>query len=153
MFRVSLQFFSVVLFLAACSPATNTPARLEVADLVGLWNSSENNGAKTDVMYTRISSNGGIIEYDFDGDLVDQGLPCYQVETGSIRALGNNRFLISDDMHEGSAFKVEVELLDAGHALKVSFIENATGQVTMSQIWTREPDASILDKEPACKQE
>ena len=41
-----------------------------MSDLIGLWNSSENNGVKTDVIYTRVTSGGSIIEYDFDGDEV-----------------------------------------------------------------------------------
>jgi len=47
---------------------------------------------------------------------------------------------------------VELELLDAGQALKIYFMDKEIPSKTLrSQIWTREPDTSILDDEPSCK--
>ena len=109
-------------------------------------------------MYTRISSAGGIIEYDYDGDEVDQGLSCYQIDTGHVKALQGSRFLVTTDMHASAQFEVELELLDAGNALKIYFIDSNDidgdgdrAETYESQIWTRESDATILNNEPTCK--
>jgi len=123
-----------------------------LGDLVGLWNSSEREGDKTDTIYTRVTSDGAIIEYDYDGDEVDKGLSCYQIVTGSLEKLSSNRYLVNVDMHDNKQFEVELELLDAGQALKIYFMDKETPSKTLkSQIWTRESDASILDNEPSCK--
>ena len=144
--------------LASCSPPSGDANRAVMSDLVGLWNSSEIILNKTDIMYTRISSAGGIIEYDFDGDDVDQGLSCYQIDTGHVKPLQGSRFLVTTDMHANTQFEVELELLDAGNALKIYFIDSndidGDGDRTEtyeSQIWTRESDAAILNNEPTCK--
>jgi hypothetical protein len=151
--------------------------RLTVSNLVGLWNSSEKHGAKTDVMYTRISSTGDIIEYDFDGDEVDQGLNCYHINSGKVVPIKDNLFTITADMHNGQTFEVELELLDAGHALQITFLKGAgskggvlsgrdlvegnhpgegaearteEGAAASSQIWTRMRNSSVLENEPSC---
>ncbi len=154
--------------------------QVTISNLVGLWNSSEKHGAKTDVIYTRISSTGDIIEYDFDGDEVDQGLNCYHINSGKIMPNKNNFFTITADMHQDQMFEVELELLDAGHALKIYFsTENVSGDNSgtvlknfataspdsekdamdngmhpaksmSSQIWTRMRNSSVLQNEPSC---
>ena len=144
----------VVLFLlsiTACSQTGNDPTLVEMSDLIGLWDSSEKQGADTDIIYTRVSSDGSIIEYDFDGDDIDKGLNCYQINSGSVKNIGLNHFLVTADMHEKKEFQVELELLDAGHALKIYFMdENDPAKTVKSQIWTRIADETMLDKEPSC---
>lgn len=144
--------------LVSCSPPSGDDSRAEMSDLVGLWNSSEIIKNKTDIMYTHISSAGGIIEYDYDGDEVDKGLNCYQIDTGHVKPLQGSRFLVTTDMHANTQFEVELELLDAGNALKIYFIDSNDidgdgdrAETYESQIWTRESDSSILENEPACK--
>jgi len=150
MFAIRL-FFLIVLPLLTASCSSNQSDSISVNELVGLWNSSENVNGKADVIYTRVNSDGSIIEYDFDGDDVDKGLNCYQIVTGSFTALSGNRFLIDVDMHDNKQFEVELEILDAGHALKIYFMGKETPSKTLkSQIWTRESDTSILDSEPSC---
>jgi len=103
------------------------------------------------VIYTRVTSEGAVIEYDFDGDEVDDGLMCYQVVTGTVSNITANRFLVTTDMHAGKQFEVELELLDAGNALKIYFLDsNDPARTIKSQIWTRVADDSLLDKEPSC---
>lgn len=154
----SYHLVFIVVFIAACSPTGSDPTRVEVSDLVGLWNSSETSNARKDVMYTRIHRNGGILEYDFDGDAVDQGLSCYQIDSGSIKHIEANRFLITAEMHANKQYEVEMELLDNGYALNVYFLDSDDkdsdgdrAEIVESQIWTRERDESLLDKEPSCK--
>ena len=153
MFRIKpFLLISATVMIIACSPMGSDPTQVELPDLVGLWDSSENKGAKTDLIYTRVTSEGAIIEYDFDGDEVDAGLKCYQVDTGSLSNITANRFLVTTDMHAGKKFEVEIELLDAGNALKIYFLdENDPGKTLQSQIWTRVADESLLDDEPSCK--
>ncbi len=147
-----LLLLAAAMLMVACTPMGSDPAQVELSDLAGLWDSSENNGAKKDLIYTRVSSAGAIIEYDFDGDEVDAGLKCYQVDTGAISKIVDNRFLVTTDMHADKKFEVELEWLDAGNALKVYFIdENDPEKITSSQIWTRVADESILDDEPSCR--
>ena len=152
MFNIKkLLLLPVVAFIIACSPPGSDPTHVEMADLVGLWNSSENKGGKMDVIYTRVTSEGAVIEYDFDGDEVDDGLMCYQVVTGTVSNITANRFLVTTDMHAGKQFEVELELLDAGNALKIYFLDSDDPARTIkSQIWTRVADDSLLDKEPSC---
>ncbi len=146
-----LIIFALML-MTACAPGGGSSTQVEVSDLVGLWNSSEKQGAKTDVIYTRITSDGSIIEYDFDGDEVDNGLACYQIYSGSVKSLGKNRFLVSADMHSNKQFELELELLDAGHALKIYFIDSQNSAITLkSEIWTRIADVGMLDDEPSCQ--
>jgi len=146
-----LLLIATVLVIA-CSPKGADPTQVELSDLVGLWDSSESIGSKKDLIYTRVTSEGGIIEYDFDGDEVDAGLECYQVDTGSLSNITANRFLVTTDMHANKKFEVELEWLDAGNALKVYFIdENDPEKITKSQIWTRVADESMLDIEPSCR--
>lgn len=149
-----IVFLSMLLTVMACSPGGYDSTDIKMDDIIGLWNSSEND----DVMYTRIAANGDILEYDYDGDDVDQGLSCYQIESGSIKHIEANRFLVMTDMHDNKQFEIELELLDAGHALKVYFLsgddtagENNSTKVSRSQIWTRESDISKLDQEPSCR--
>ena len=149
---------SLVTLLAACSPTGQDVTHVEMKDLVGLWNSSEAVGMKQDKMYTRITSSGSIIEYDYDGDGVDQGLDCYQVNTGTLKRVDGNHYIVTTDMLVTKQFDVELEWLDAGNALKVYVLDtndqDGDGDVTEtidSQIWTREADDSILDNEPSCK--
>jgi len=149
---------SLVALLVACSPAGQDVTQVEMKDLVGLWNSSETVGMKQDKMYTRITSSGSIIEYDYDGDSVDQGLDCYQVNTGTLKQVGGNHYIVTTDMLVTKQFDVELEWLDAGNALKVYVLDtndqDGDGDVAEtidSQIWTREADDSILDNEPSCK--
>ena len=138
--------------MIACSQKGTDPTKVELPDLVGLWDSSENKRSGTDLIYTRITSEGAIIEYDFDGDEVDAGLKCYQVDTGSLSVVTANRFLVTTDMHAGQNFEVELEWLDAGNALKVYFIDESDPKtITKSQIWTRVADGSMLDEEPSCR--
>ena len=140
--------FLMMISISACSPTGSNSTQVEMSDLIGLWNSSENKGAKTDVIYTRVTSDGAIVEYDFDGDEVDNGLPCYQIDSGSVKKIGANRFLVTADMH----VKVELELLDAGNALKVYFPDPDEPSITLkSQIWTRVADEALLDNEPSCR--
>ncbi len=123
-----------------------------MSDLIGLWNSSENAGAKIDVMYTRITSDGSIIEYDFDGDEADNGLKCFQVDSGSVKNIGANHFMVSVDMHANKQFEVELELLDAGNALNIVFLNPDNSTLALeSQIWTRITDETLLDDEPSCR--
>ena len=148
----SYLVFLIMILIAACSPTGSDPTQVVMSDLVGLWNSSEKKGAKTDVIYTRISSDGTIIEYDYDGDEVDNGLNCYQIDTGSIQNIADNHFLVSVDMHAKKQFEVELEWLDAGHALKIYFLDADDPAKTLkSQIWTRIDDESLLDDEPSCR--
>lgn len=143
---------SAAVLIMACSPMGSDPTQVELSDVVGLWNSSENYGAKADLIYTRVTSEGSIIEYDFDGDEVDDGLPCYQVDTGTLRNITANRFQVKTDMHAGKEFEVELELLDAGNALKVYFLDSDDPSKTVeSQIWTRVADDDLLDEEPSCR--
>ena len=143
---------SAAVLIMACSPMGSDPTQVELSDVVGLWNSSENYGAKTDLIYTRVTSEGAIIEYDFDGDEVDAGLKCYQVDTGALSLIEDNRFLVTTDMHADKKFEVELDLLDAGNALKVYFFDNSDpGKISEAQIWTRVADESILDAEPPCR--
>ena len=153
MFEIkSFLLILATVLIFACSPVGNDPTQVELSDLVGLWDSSEKKGAKTDLIYTRVTSEGAIIEYDFDGDEVDAGLKCYQVDTGSLSNITANRFLVTTDMHAGKKFEVEIELLDAGHALKIYFLDvDDPGKTLQSQIWTRAADESLLDDEPSCK--
>ena len=153
MFGIKLfLLIPATVLIIACSPMGSDPTQVEQSDLVGLWDSSENKGTKTDLIYTRVTSEGAIIEYDFDGDEVDAGLKCYQVDTGSLSNIAANRFLVTTDMHAGKKFEVEIELLDAGNALKIYFLdENDPGKTLQSQIWTRVADESLLDDEPSCK--
>ncbi len=112
--------------MLGCSSSDNESVQknqVTISHLVGLWNSSEKQGAKADIMYTRISSTGDIVEYDFDGDEVDQGLNCYHINSGKIIPIKDNIFTITTDMHKGQTFEVELELLDAGHALKIYFMK------------------------------
>jgi hypothetical protein len=140
------------ILIIACSPKGADPTQVELSELAGLWDSSEKNGIKKDLIYTRVSSAGAIIEYDFDGDEVDAGLNCYQVDTGALSVIADNRFLVTTDMHANKKFEVELEWLDAGNALKVYFIdENDPAKISSSQIWTRVADESILDDEPPCR--
>jgi hypothetical protein len=140
------------MLIIACSPKGADPTQVELSELVGLWDSSENKGAKTDLIYTRVTSEGSIIEYDFDGDEVDAGLKCYQVDTGSLSNIADNRFLVRTDMHADRKFEVEIEWLDAGNALKIYFLDKKEpGKISKSQIWTRVADESILDNEPSCR--
>jgi hypothetical protein len=150
-----LRYYLVILIMisiSACSPTGSNSTQVEMSDLVGLWNSSENKGAKTDIIYTRVSSDGSIIEYDFDGDEVDNGLNCYQIVSGSMKNIGANYFVVSVDMHVNKQFEVEMELLDAGNALKVYFPDPDAPSITLkSQIWTRVADETLLDDEPSCR--
>ena len=142
----------LLISISACSPTGSDPTHVEMSDLTGLWNSSENKGGKTDVIYTRVTSDGSIIEYDFDGDEVDDGLKCYHIDSGSIKDIGANRFLVTADMHAKKQFEVELELLDAGNALKIYFPDPDDRSITLkSQIWTRVADEALLDDEPSCR--
>lgn len=159
MFNKKILSLLLVLLAVACSPTGSDPTKVEMSDLVGLWDSSENNNTQKDVIYTRITSNGGIIEYDYDGDDVDQGLSCYQIDSGSIRQIADNLYLVKADMHASEPYEVELELLDNGYALKVYFLDSSDrdsdgdrSETLESQIWTRVRDESLLDKEPSCKQ-
>ena len=141
----------VSVLATACSPTGGDSTPVKMSDLIGLWNSSENKGAKIDLIYTRVTSDGSIIEYDFDGDEVDNGLKCYQIDSGFVKNTGTNRFLITADMHANKQFDVELELLDAGNALKVYFLDPDDASITLeSQIWTRVADETLLDDEPSC---
>lgn len=144
--------FLIMLSISACSPTGTDPSQVKISDLVGLWDSSESAGTKSDVIYTRITSDGAIVEYDFDGDDIDKGLNCYQIDSGSVKHVEANHFLITADMHERNQFKVELELLDAGHALKIYFLDSNDPTKTLkSQIWTRITDETLLDDEPSCR--
>jgi len=151
-----LLIFAAIL-TAACSPTGSDPTVVTMTDLIGLWDSSVTHGLQKDVMYTRITSNGDIIEYDFDGDEADKGLNCYLVDSGSVKPVEKNRFLVIAEMHANRQYEVELELLDNGHALKIYFLDSddqdSDGDVTetvKSQIWTRIRDESILEYEPSC---
>ena len=145
-------FLLLLISISACSPTGSDSTHVEMSDLTGLWNSSENKGGKTDVIYTRVTSDGSIIEYDFDGDEVDDGLKCYHIDSGSIKDIGANRFLVTADMHAKKQFEVELELLDAGNALKIYFPDPDDRSITLkSQIWTRVADEALLDDEPSCR--
>ncbi len=146
-----LLLVALILPLAACTPAGDV-STITLPDIAGLWDSSVRLGTRTDVIYTRISHNGDIVEYDYDGDAVDQGLHCYVIETGAIKRMSDNRFLVSDDMHEGNWFEIRLTMLDKGHIMKVDFIDpKDPATIRQSQIWVREADTSILDNEPACQ--
>ena len=147
----SYLVFLIMLSVSACTPTGSNSTQVEMSDLVGLWDSSEKVGAKTDVIYTRITSDGSIIEYDFDGDEVDGGLMCYQIDSGSVKSIGENHFLVTADMHANKQFEVELELLDAGNALKIYFLDPGDPAISLkSQIWTRIADEGLLDNEPSC---
>lgn len=141
----------ILISITACSQTGTDPTQVEMSDIIGLWDSSEKQGSKTDVIYTRITSDGSIIEYDYDGDAVDDGLECYQIVSGSVKNVVANRFQVTADMHVNKQFDVELELLDAGHALKIYFLDKKDPTKTLkSQIWTRVADESVLDNEPSC---
>jgi len=149
----------ITILTAACSPAGDDPAQVDMSDLVGLWDSSVSRDSLKDVMYTRITSNGGIIEYDFDGDEADRGLNCYLIDSGSVKPIEKNRFLVTAEMHANRQYQVELELLDNGHALKIYFLDSDDqdgdgdlNETVRSQIWTRLPDELLLENEPSCKQ-
>lgn len=149
----SPRFISAVFILSllACSAKDNADTEVEMSDLVGLWNSSETVSGKTDVIYTRISSQGDIVEYDFDGDEVDRGLNCYQINSGSVKHIEKNRFLVTSDLHENKQFAVELALLEDGQAIAVTFSEtdgHEAGAVT--QTWRREFDVILPYNEPLC---
>ena len=100
-----------------------------------------------------------IIEYDFDGDDADQGLNCYLIDSGSVKPIEKNRFLVTAEMHANKQYEVELELLDNGHALKIYFLDTDDRdhdgdreETVKSQIWTHVADESFLDNEPSCKQ-
>jgi len=151
--------FTVVCLIASCSPTGSDPTQVAMSDLIGLWDSSVTHDSQKDIMYTRITSNGGIIEYDFDGDDADQGLNCYLIDSGSIKPIEKNRFLVTAEMHASKQYEVELELLDNGHALKIYFLDTDDRdhdgdreETVKSQIWTHVADESFLDNEPSCKQ-
>jgi len=153
-----IAIFTIVCLAASCSSTDSDPTRVAMSDLVGLWDSSVTNNSQKDVIYTRISSDGGIIEYDFDGDEADQGLNCYLIDTGSIRPIDKHRFLVTAEMHANKQYEVELELLDNGHALKVYFLDTDDQdhdtdreEAVKSQIWTRVSGDSLLENEPSCK--
>ena len=152
MLHIKVYMFALVLIsISACTQTGTDHTQVKVSDLVGLWDSSEKQGTNTDVIYTRVSSDGSIVEYDFDGDDVDKGLNCYQINSGSVKNIGLNHFLVTADMHANKEFQVELELLDAGHALKIYFLdENDPAKTVKSQIWTRVADETMLDNEPSC---
>ena len=154
---LKIKFYTIIIILisiAACSQTGSNPTQVEMNDLVGLWNSSEKKGAEIDVIYTRITSDGSIVEYDFDGDEVDGGLMCYQIDSGSVKSIGENHFLVTAEMHANKQFEVELELLDAGNALKIYFLDPADSSITLkSQIWTRVADETLLDNEPSCRRD
>jgi hypothetical protein len=154
-----LAIIIIVCLTASCSPTCSYPTRVAMSDLVGLWDSSVTHGLQKDVMYTRITSNGGILEYDFDGDESDQGLNCYLIDSGSVKLIDKNRFLVTAEMHANKQYEVELELLDTGHALKVYFLDTDDQdhdgdreETVKSQIWTRVTDETFLEDEPSCKQ-
>ena len=60
--------FSILIFITACSPPSSDPTHVEMSDLIGLWDSSENKAGKTDVIYNRITRDGAILENDFDAE-------------------------------------------------------------------------------------
>jgi len=69
-----------------------------------------------------------------------------------LKNIVDNRFLVSVDMHAKKQFEVELELLDAGHALKIYFLDdNDPANTLKSQIWTRVSDQALLDNEPSCR--
>jgi hypothetical protein len=157
---LSLTALSAVVCLAvSCSPTGSDSVQIEMSDLVGLWDSSVSRGALKDVMYTRITSNGDIIEYDFDGDEADRGLNCYLIDSGSVKSIEKNRFMVTAEMHANRQYEVELEMLDDGHALKVYFLDTDDqdndgdrDETVSSQIWTRISDESLLANEPSCRQ-
>jgi len=153
-----ITIFTIVCLTASCSPTGSDPTRVAMSDLVGLWDSSVTHNSQKDVMYTRISSDGGIIEYDFDGDEADHGLNCYLIDSGSVRPIDKNRFMVTAEMHANKQYEVELELLDNGHALKVYFLDTDDldhdgdrEEAVKSQIWRRVSDDSLLENEPSCK--
>lgn len=143
-----ISIFTLSVLLLSCSSGHDTTS-VTIDDLAGLWNSSESHGAKKDIIYTRVSKDGGIVEYDFDGDEFDQGIPCYQVNTGTVTHIADNRFMVTADMFKDRQFEVELVWLDAGYALKIYFLD-ADSNTVQSQIWTRESDQAMLDSEPSC---
>jgi hypothetical protein len=154
-----VAILTIVCLTASCSPTGSDPALVTMSDLVGLWDSSVTHDSQKDIMYTRITSNGGIIEYDFDGDEADKGLNCYLIDSGSVKPIEKNRYLVTAEMHANKQYEVELELLDHDQALKINFLDSddldhdADREETVkSQIWTRVPDESFLEKEPSCKQ-
>jgi hypothetical protein len=154
-----LAIIIIVCLTASCSQTVSDPTRVVMSDLVGLWDSSVTHGSQNDVMYTRITSNGGIVEYDFDGDESDQGLNCYLIDSGSVKLIDKNRFLVTAEMHANKQYEVELELFDNGHALKVYFLDTDDQdhdgdreETVKSQIWTRVIDEMFLENEPSCKQ-
>ena len=160
--RETKNYFLLLLLtmLVACNSSEDEIQHVTISNLVGLWDSSEKNEAKTDVMYTRISSTGDIIEYDYDGDELDKGLNCYQINTGKIIPIKESFFLITNDMQKDQKFEVELELLDSGHALKIYFLgssdesaQSSDGKnIKSSQIWTRMRNSSALDNESSCSE-
>ena len=55
-------------------------------------------------------------------------------------------------MHAKKQFEIELELLNAGNALKVYFPDPDDPSITLkSQIWTRVADEALLDDEPSCR--
>lgn len=140
-----------------CGPEKDVFDKDRVVDsYVGLWNSSTTNTQGEDIIYTRISRNGDIIEYDFDGDDIDKGLDCYTVETGSLLHRGASNFVIRADMHENLEFAISLSLIDNGQTLEVFHLEPVNGKAAStfepySEIWHRVLDDSFLNNEPSCQ--
>lgn len=151
---ILLFVFLVVSLQIACAPVCckNPSPQNSFDKYSGLWDSSVIRGDKTDVMYTRITANGDIVEYDYDGDAVDKGLDCYTVETGQLISQAANTFRVSVDMHKNKVLNIRLTLLDDKQRLQVEFlvIKNEEISVTRREIWKRVEDKTFLDTEPTC---
>lgn len=65
---------------------------LSLADISGVWDTSERNEQYIDESYLFISQSGITNDYDYRGDSYDNGQNCYSKSTGTIRSLGDNLF-------------------------------------------------------------
>lgn len=74
------------------------------------------------------------------------------VEIDVIKRMRDNRFLVTDDMHEPVWFEIRLQMLDKNQILQVDFIDpKDPAKILKSQLWTREANNSLFDNEPACQ--
>lgn len=86
--------------LAGCGSGTSSAPEnhnaaisgLSLADISGVWDTSEQNEQYIDESYLFINQSGITNDYDYRGDSYDNGQNCYSKSTGTIRSLGDNLF-------------------------------------------------------------
>lgn len=88
-------------FISACSDSDTSSvpednhapiSGLSLADISGVWDTSERNENYIDETYLFISQSGTTNDYDYRGDSYDNEQNCYSKSTGTIRSLGDSLF-------------------------------------------------------------